>query len=158
MKESVLDVLLYLFEHYFEGEEALGSDQESVRSELTQAGFAEAAVDKALTWLDGLTEADGLVVTPAGAVESLRLFGVDELDRLDVRVRGYLMSLEQAGVLDPVQRELVIDRVMALETDEIDLEQVKWVARMVLFHRPGREWAGRWLEGLVFDQAAGLLH
>jgi Smg protein len=158
MKESVLDVLLYLFEHYFEGEGALGSDQESVKSELTQAGFAEAAVDKALTWLEGLTGVDGLALTPAGGAGSLRLFGGDELDRLDVRVRGYLMSLEQAGVLDPVQREFVIDRVMALETDEVDLEQVRWVARMVLFHRPGREWAGRWLEGLVLDQGAGLLH
>jgi hypothetical protein len=29
---------------------------------------------------------------------------------------------------------------------------------MVLFHRPGREWAGRWLEGMALDQDAGALH
>lgn len=158
MKESVLGVLIYLFEHYFEGEVALGADQESVRSELTRAGFAESAVDRAFDWLEGLAESDGAGLQPAGGSTSLRLFAEDEQDRLNLAARGYLLSLEQAGVLDPVQREFVIDRVMALDSEDVDLDEVRWVVRMVLFHRPGREWAGRWLEGMALDQDAGALH
>ena len=59
--------------------------------------------------------------------------------RLDTDVRGYLMYLENVRILSGAQRELVIDRLMALEADEIDIEQVKWVVLMVLFSQPGQE-------------------
>jgi uncharacterized protein Smg (DUF494 family) len=35
------------------------------------------------------------------------------------------------------QREIVIDRLLALDTDELSLEQVKWVVMMVLSSQPG---------------------
>jgi Smg protein len=62
------------------------------------------------------------------------------------------------GVLDSATREMVIDRVMALDSDEVDLEQVKWVVLMVLFNQPGHEAAVAWMEDLVLDERAGLLH
>ena len=65
---------------------------------------------------------------------------------------------EQSGVLDHATRELVIDRVMALESEEIDLDQLKWVVLMVLFNQPGSEAAFAWMEDLVFEEAAGNLH
>ncbi|MGD9390183.1 MAG: DUF494 family protein, partial [Thioalkalispiraceae bacterium] len=68
------------------------------------------------------------------------------------------LFLEQTGVLDHNTRELVIDRVMALEADEIDMEQLKWVVLMVLFNQPGREAAFAWMEDLVFEEATGILH
>jgi Smg protein len=60
--------------------------------------------------------------------------------------------------LDPTTRELVIDRVMALETDDIDLDQLKWVVLMVLFNQPGHEAAFAWMEDLVFNEVRGYLH
>ena len=62
------------------------------------------------------------------------------------------------GVLDHSTREMAIDRVMALEEDEADLEQLKWVILMVLFNQPGREAAFAWMEDLVLDEMAGVLH
>lgn len=53
---------------------------------------------------------------------------------------------------------MVIDRVMALESEEIDLEQLKWVVLMVLFNQPGREAAYAWMEDLVFDEMPGIVH
>ena len=68
------------------------------------------------------------------------------------------MFLEQVGVLDPVNRELVIDRLMALGDDDIDLDQVKWVVQMVLFNQPGKEAAFSLMEDLVFDRGESRLH
>jgi Smg protein len=45
----------------------------------------------------------------------------------------------------------VIDRLLALDTDELDLEQVKWVVLMVLSSQPGQELAYARMEDLVFD-------
>jgi Smg protein len=63
-----------------------------------------------------------------------------------------LFRLEQHGVLEPYSREVVLDRVMALESDEIDLEQLKWVVLMVLFNQPGQEQAYDILEDWVLSE------
>ena len=55
-------------------------------------------------------------------------------------------------------RELVVDRVMALESEAIDLEQLKWVVLMVLFNQPGQETMFSWMEDFVFDREACRLH
>jgi Smg protein len=66
--------------------------------------------------------------------------------------------MESSGILDAPTREFVIDRVMALEVDEITLEQLKWVTWMVLFHQPGQEYAHGLFENFVFDQQPIQLH
>ena len=47
---------------------------------------------------------------------------------------------------------------MALEADEIALDQLKWVMLLVLFNQPGQEYAYHMLEDLVFDEMQGHLH
>ena len=56
MKENVLDVLMYLFETYVDTEEDPEPDQHELRSELARAGFGDSEIDRALEWLDGLTD------------------------------------------------------------------------------------------------------
>ena len=73
------------------------------------------------------------------------------MDKRDVECRGFLMFLEQQGILDAIQRELVLDRAMALDQDEFDLDDLKWVVLMVLFNQPGQEAAFAWMETQMFD-------
>ncbi|MGH8402679.1 MAG: DUF494 family protein, partial [Gammaproteobacteria bacterium] len=72
--------------------------------------------------------------------------------------RGFMQYLENIGILEAAQREIVIDRIMALDGGEIDLEQVKWIILMVLFNRPGQEDAYSRMEDLVFDDSLGVMH
>jgi Smg protein len=60
--------------------------------------------------------------------------------------------------LQPAQRELVIDRLFALDHDEIDVEQTKWVVMMVLFSQPGQQDAYAQMEDLVFADGAAWRH
>ena len=160
MKESVLDVLMYLFEHYLDDEDIdVDSDRESLRLELGEAGFPDAEIQKAFAWLEGLAaDAEHSSDEPDGGASSFRIFAKEEMERLDQDCRGFLLFLEQARVLDATTRELVIDRVMALESGGIDLEQLKWVVLMVLFNRPGKESMFSWMEDLVFDRQGDCLH
>jgi Smg protein len=66
--------------------------------------------------------------------------------------------LEQIGILSPAQRELVLDRLMALDSRDIDVEQVKWVVLMILFSQPGQEAAFARMEDLVFEEDTGAVH
>ena len=159
MKESILDVLLYLFEHYFTEDvpppgELGFLDRERLANgplldELTGAGFSHAEIHKAFDWLGALAE-ERPAPAPARADGPTRVYFGPELDKLDVETRGFLLFLEQHGVLDADQRELVLDRAIALDQDELDLDDLKWVVLMVLFNQPGSEAAYAWMETQMF--------
>jgi Smg protein len=160
MKENVLDVLMYLFENYMDEDPEFNPDQETLTVELRQAGFPRAEITKALAWLEGLSglRAEGAPRAAAARHQSLRHYAPQEMKKVDREARGFLQFLEHSGVLDAVTREMVIDRVMALETDEIGIEQLKWVILMVLFNQPGQEQAYAWMEDLIFDGVQEHLH
>ncbi len=159
MKENVFDVLMYLFENYMDEGPEFNPDQERLTAELSEAGFARSEIGKAFSWLEGLSELRDQPESPTtfGAT-AIRHFTAHELAKLGTACRGFLLQMESFGVLTPITRELVIDRVMALETDEISLEQLKWVMLMVLFNRPGQETAYDLLENIVYDELEGHLH
>ncbi len=153
MKDSVLDLLIYLFENTLQSD-AERPDRESLRQHLELAGFAESAVERALEWFDGLAG------EPFGDVtaRAMRVFSAHEHFRLDTDVRGYLLYLENVGILSATQRERVIDRLMALDDEDLDIDQVKWVVLMVLFNQPGQESAYAKMEGLVFEERFDAVH
>jgi len=159
MKQTVIDILIYLFEHYIDDDIELDADRDRLKAELRSAGFEVAQVAKAFDWLQELavnrSYADDL---PSAAQTSTRIYTADEQARLDAECRGFMYFLEQANVLDAISRELVVDRVLALESDEIDIGQLKWIILMVLFNQPGHEQAFLWMEDLVMDDLYGNLH
>lgn len=157
MKETLLDVLLYLFENYFYDDPDAVRDRESLQANLIQAGFSPAEVSKAFDWLDGLGQlrASASVSTVDGP---LRLYAPQEEQRLDLDCRGFLLFLEQIGILDAQLREQVIDRAMALDQPELDLDDLKWVVLMVLFNQPGHEAAFAWMESHLFALDGEALH
>jgi len=157
MKENVIDVLLYLFENYIDTDDINKPDKDTIEIELERVGFQQLEVNKAFDWLESMTVVSG-DRSDAQSDLVLRFYSKQEIERLDVTCRGYLLFLEQVGVLDADTREVVIERVMALDTDEIDLEQMKWVVLMVLFYQPGREVAYAWMEDLVFEDLEAVVH
>ena len=155
MKETVLDVLMYLFECFVDSEDEPEPNRNELKEELERAGFREREIDRALDWLDGLNVNDVSADAPAPGSATVRIYDRLEQERLDPQCRGYMLHLEQIGILSPTQRELVIDRLMALDGSDIDIEQIKWVVMMVLFSQPGQEQAYARMEDLVFADNPG---
>ena len=158
MKENVLDVLMYLFETYVDTEEDPEPDQNELRAELSRAGFGDTEIDRALDWLDGLTDEQHSFAFGKQTPSGTRVYNEVEESRLDVACRGYISYLEQIGILTPLQREILIDRLLALDAHDIDVEQIKWVVLMVLFSQPGQELAYARMEDLVFDEDYNTIH
>ena len=159
MKESVLDVLMYLFDQYVDEEINYTPDQETLRLQLREAGFPDQQVNRAFDWLDGLTiEQDKANGGGLKSTASIRVYNEVEQQKLNVECRGLLTFLEQANILDANDREFVIDRVMALDAEEIELQQLKWVILMVLLNQPGKEAAYAWMEDIMMDEVEGNIH
>lgn len=157
MKDSILNVLLYLFEHYIYDQPELVQDPDTLQSNLLQAGFSASEISKAFDWLETLSQERPL---PESVVTRgpLRIFANSELERFDTDARGFLTFLEHSQVISAAQREIVIDRAMALDQDDIDLDDLKWVVLMVLFNQPGSEAAFAWMENQIFMEEPEPVH
>jgi Smg protein len=164
MNGTVLDILLYVFDRYMLDEAPDVPEREALAQDLTRAGFGEANVERALDWLAdlagerGRTPLTGPIESGPRRKPSLRLYSPAEMARLSAGARGLLLSLEEIGILNSTQRELVIDRLLALEVEELSIEQLRWVVLMVLSSQPGQEQACARMETLVFDSDSSRAH
>lgn len=159
VNENVIDVLIYIYENYMDSEENIPPDQIMLEEELVEAGFPKGEIKKAFHWLDELAWRQGSMLAPAiAANRSIRIYTEQEQQRLDLEIQGMLLYLEQSGILDQRSRELVIERAMALDSQELTAEDVKWIVLLVLLNQPGQESAFALMEELVYNGDPGYLH
>ncbi|MGF1763300.1 DUF494 family protein [Aliivibrio kagoshimensis] len=158
----MMDILMYLFETYIQHNDVeLTVDQDKLEEELLRAGFYQQDIYKALQWLEQLAilqEEDGGPYLISRGSASMRIYTLIESERLDVQCRGFILFLEQINVLNNETREMIIDRVMELDTAEFSLDDLKWVILMVLFNVPGNESAYNQMEELIYNTEQGMQH
>lgn len=135
MKDGILDVLMYIYERFIVTEDLLQESEPELMEDLIAAGFNPSAIGKALNWLEELLKHEenqtSLFVKKQNPL-ALRIFTQDEDYKISLKAKKMLRSLEKAGILTEESRELVIDRLMALE-GSIEPEHVKNVILMILF-------------------------
>lgn len=160
MNENLIDVLIYIYENYMDSEESVPVDQITLEEELLQAGFQHGEVRKAFNWLDELAWRQGSLVEYGTKAphQSVRILNSKEQQKMDLEIQGMLLTLEQSGIIDPMSRELVIERCMAIETEELTPDDVKWVVLLVLLNQPGQENAFALMEELVYNGEPPYLH
>ncbi|MCY4314295.1 MAG: DUF494 domain-containing protein [Gammaproteobacteria bacterium] len=140
MRNNVLDVLRYLFEgSHGTGIEAITDEQQqqTVVDQLQEMGFDGRSIYQAFDWIQNLSFLDGVDDGDVGSAQrGIRYYTNEEIQHLPARIRGYIMGLEQVGILDTVSREMVINQLMFLEPESIELDSVKWVTLVVLDNYP----------------------
>ena len=156
MNGSVVDILIYVFDQYMLTEQEDVPERDALAEDLERAGFGRADVERALDWLADLAGERHRAAVESGVEDdaeppSIRIYVPEELDRISTESRGYLLGLEEQGILSPSQREIVIDRLMALDADDLDIERLRWLVLMVLSSQPGQEQAYALMENLIFD-------
>ena len=128
------DILVYLFENCQQAE--LADDRERVARKLSAAGFEDSDITEALHWLAGVLRAPrGASASLPDAHASFRAFAPRELAKLDAKCRGFLITLEQSGILSPETRELVVERSLAASDHSLSLDQLKLIVLMVLWNQ-----------------------
>lgn len=155
----MFEILMFLFENYMNGSVVLKMDNETLLLELEKIGFNHYDITEALHWLDGLIQFQGSLVAHAKLTpHAIRHYLPEEIELINVEGRGLLLYLEQIGILDPVTREIVIDRLMALDRHEIDLKRIKWVVLIVLFNQPEKKAALNLMQEMVLVDTPEVIH
>ena len=127
----MFEVLVYMFEHYL-GDDYL-PDQEILIDELSAAGFDSADISNAFEWFRELDElSDQLQTAAPEQANSLRVFVEAETQKISLEGISFITYLQSAGIFTSAQRELVIDRAMALPQIEVGIDEVRWIVLMAL--------------------------
>lgn len=122
----MFDILYYLFENYFESGHY--PDSATLMRKLTMAGFNDEDIHQALDWLSELARQDtGSYPATLADNQSFRCFSAQEMEKIDTEGRGFIIFLEQSKIINPLQRELLIDRVIAMDEDSSSLEKIKLI-------------------------------
>jgi Smg protein len=128
----MFDVLVYLYENY--GAFEACPDAAALGRSLADAGFDDDEIRDALSWLQGLarivqdTEARPMVES-AGT----RVYTIKEIEQLGAPAIGFLMYLDSAEQLTAQQREIVLERALAITDSPLSVATMKIIVLMVLW-------------------------
>ena len=124
---------MYLFESYFDAGNYPAPDKLSRK--LHAAGFEGEDIDEALTWLSAL-QIQSLESYPATLSHAgVRCFAELEQERISLEARQFIMFTVQQNMITAVEREIIIDRAVALQQKELGLDKLKLIMLMVLWNR-----------------------
>ena len=127
----MFDILLFLFESYFD----IGSypDHDKLSVKLSAAGFEEDDINQALTWLSGLQQLTRTAYPESITHSGIRLYTDFEEQRVGPEGLRFLSFWEHNKVITPIEREMIIDRVLALGRKSLSLDKLKLIVLMVLW-------------------------
>jgi Smg protein len=144
----MFDVLVYLYETYYRPDAC--PDSEALVKKLSAIGFEEEEISKALGWLTALAEttnefSDSYPHQTAFSFGT-RIYVWQETEVIGAPAIGFIQFLESAKLINPVQREIVIERALAAGESPISLDKLKVIVLMVLWSQ------GKEPDGLIFDE------
>ncbi len=129
----MFEILMYLFESYFDMGNYPAPDKLSRK--LYAAGFEGEDIDEAITWLSALQlqapESYPATLEHAG----VRCFAAVELERISFEALQFIVFTVQQNMITAVEREIIIDRAVALQQKELGLDKLKLIMLMVLWNR-----------------------
>ena len=127
----MIDILVYLFENY--QDLSAHPKPDALARKLSAIGFEDEDISLALVWLNGLKNSRSAEWSCSPL--SHRVYTTDERLQLGAECLSFVVFLENAGVISPHLRELVIEHAMRLDDDPVPLDKFKIITLMVLWSR-----------------------
>jgi len=143
----MFDILVYLYETYYRPDAC--PEPAALARKLSAVGFDDIEISEALVWLTDLNAMAGAEQALTAASTGIRYYVEGERDALGTQAIGFIQFLESAQVLSPLQREIVIERVLALNEIPVSLGKLKVIVLLVLWSQ------GKEPDALMFDDLFG---
>lgn len=145
----MFEILVYLYETYYRPDAC--PDTAALAKKLSAVGFEEDEIVEALDWLTGLADTThDLPIDPieptALKSKGFRVYAAQEIQVLGAPAMGFIQFLESGGLIDSQQREVVIERAMAIDESPVPLDKLKVIVLMMLWSQ------GKESDSLMFDE------
>ncbi|MCS6809339.1 MAG: DUF494 domain-containing protein [Candidatus Kapabacteria bacterium] len=131
MHENVIDIITYLMTELHKNH----SINEKTVATLSNQGYSQAEISTAFSWLiDHTSSIQGLSNTGHTFAASLRVLHEFEKMFISTHAFGYLVLLQQLGIIDNRQMEDIIEQCIASGQQPIGLPKVKQLVAAFLFN------------------------
>lgn len=152
----MFEVLVFIFENYI-AHHAL-PDNDVMAQELSAAGFNQKDIQGAVGWYQEMKS----MLTQTSAVYShqhsaTRILTDSEFKKINIESISFVLFLRQANVINDVERDLIIDRAMALKQELVSIEEMRWITMIALWNE-GREKDYLFVEDALFNPRGLTLH
>ena len=134
----MFDILVYLYETYYRPDAC--PDAAVLAKKLSAVGFEQDEISEALDWLTVLADTTNEMVKQAPqdaqvstASKGFRIYAGREIAVLGTQAMGFIQFLESANLIDSQQREIVIERALAIHESPVPLDKLKVVVLMMLW-------------------------
>ena len=152
----MFEVLVFMFENYF-AHHAM-PDSDVMEQELSAAGFEQTDITGAFDWYEEmkfrLTKPD---ISYSHKHSGMRVFSELELKKINTESIGFVLFLQQANVINDMERDLIVDRAMALKQQVITVEEMRWISMIALWNE-GREKDYLFVEDALFNPRGLTIH
>jgi Smg protein len=139
-KERIMEILVFLLSEIRSNKKLLDIDLKP----LSQRGFSQTEISTAFSWLFDRIASDGSpIVLPEisksarsgseRATSSFRVYHEAERSVLTVSAQGYLLQLQELGLITAGDMEAIIDRVMAAGVPTVSLSEIKELVGIMVF-------------------------
>ncbi len=152
----MFEVLVFMFENYIAHHTL--PDNEIMTQELSAAGFEQPDIVGAVDWF---REMKTMLIEPTAEYAhqhtSMRQLADCELKKISLESLSFVLFLQQASVINDVERDLILDRAMALKQEHINIEEMRWITMIALWN-VGREKDYLFVEDALFNPRGLTLH
>ena len=140
----MFDILVYLYETYYRPDAC--PDTAALVKKLSAVGFPDDEMSEALDWLTGLAMTTDETQPAPKSSSGFRVYAQVELSALGTEAIGFIQFLESAGLLTSLQREIVIERALAVNESPLPLDKLRIIVLMMLWSQ------GTEPDMLMFDE------
>jgi Smg protein len=131
--EDFLQILLYLYSQKRDVTDIAPERDDLLLDDLVAAGFVRDQAHSALASLREMKiQSETYQDIKPSSAQAFRIFTAAEQQKITQDTRGFILFMEQAGVLDISMRELLIDLVMGLEQPIVEMTELRCLLDVVL--------------------------
>ena len=140
----MFDILVYLYETYYRPEAC--PEPEALVKKLCAVGFDEDEICEAIDWLAVLQRqiTPNLLAQPLSS--GFRIYASQEIAALGLGAVGFIQFLDSAKLISALQREVIIERALAVDETPISLDKLKIIVLLMLWSQ------GKEPDLLMFDE------
>jgi len=108
-----------------------------IDEELLHRGYSSAEIEQALFWMSSQWKPLDAVELGSFDRPVFRVLSPWEALNVDAEAHGYLLRLQNLGIINPDQFEKIMSRILPFGPDKIQLSEIKALAGMVVFNLQG---------------------
>jgi Smg protein len=131
MQEKIVEIIVYLI-HEMRHDKRLGEIDLRI---LSERGYTDNEISTAFSWLfDKINLGENLLTDgQRTSAHSHRILHDAERSVISPEALGYLIQLRELGLLDDMEVELAIDRIMMAGFSSVGLSEIKSIAASIMF-------------------------